>query len=100
MHYAHPLYRVPLDYPDTRRLFVDDSTCLRTQDPASGNLLVYATSLNPDRIVAEGDDENVAYIHTLGEFAPEYTPTAEEVVRALRGPEGAPGPMGPRGMST
>lgn len=41
----------------------------------------------------EGADEPI----TLRDFRTVYTPTDEEVVRALRGPQGYPGPMGAMG---
>ena len=95
---SHPTYVIPVEYASDNEvrevLFRDQSIVL--DELASGELEIYATSLPDDTYflidAGYGDEES-----NLRDFAQPYTPTPEEVMRALQGPPGPPGPMGPQG---
>lgn len=95
---SHPLYVIPVEYARDNEvreaLFRDQSIVL--DELASGELEIYATSLPDDTYflidAGYGDEES-----NLRDFAQPYTPTPEEVMRALRGPKGDTGPMGMQG---
>lgn len=88
-YFARPLYVIPTGYPALRSQLQRDSSAvvyLRRHDDA---LLVFATSLPPEHTTPE--------MLKLADFAEQYVPTPEEVMRALRGPAGPPGPEGVAG---
>lgn len=91
---AHPLYRVPRELTRTQDMFRDAGGCL--EFTRGGDLLVYSTPLDPDMNIPGLEAEEYC-LDTISDLAPAYTPTAEEVMRALRGPRGYTGPMGPGG---
>lgn len=99
MYYGHPVYRVPSGYDATKRMFLD-SPGANNIHPETGDMLVFSTWIGPDVPIPEEDAEKfwLEEDATVRDLIPEYLPTAEEVVRALRGPMGPPGPMGMDGL--
>lgn len=90
MRSPHPLFKVPADMwgevpPESRDEF------LWLWDEGRQNALVYSA---PDRArgwwFPDGYGDEVA----MEDLLYRYTPTPEEVMRALQGPPGPPGPMG------
>ena len=92
IHRAHPLYRIPRELTLTQDLFRDAGGCLEFS--RGGDLLVYSTPLDHDMNIP-GLEADAYCLDTISDLSPAYTPTAEEVMRALRGPAGPVGPMGP-----
>lgn len=92
----HPLYIIPAEYKALREMFEDHDLMEISDVMPNGDLHVYASEFGPE--TAYGFDGEWDYHEgTLADFVPEYTPTPEEVMRALRGPKGDTGPMGPQG---
>ena len=94
MKSPHPLFKVPADMwgevpPESRDEF------LWLWDEGKQNALVYSA---PDRArgwwFPDGYGDEVAMESMLYR----YTPSAEEVCRALQGPPGPTGPMGAQGL--
>ena len=94
MKSPHPLFKVPADMwgevpPESRDEF------LWLWDEGRQNALVYS---GPDRArgwwFPDGYGDEVAMESLLYR----YTPSAEEVARALQGPPGPVGPMGAQGL--
>lgn len=90
MRCSHPLYEVPSDlWESVPSDIQEDCTVFHADD----SVLVLAAPERLDDISvmdAYGDGIPVRYFRAL------YTPSPEEVCRALQGP---PGPAGPAGMS-
>lgn len=97
----HPLYIIPAEYKALREMFEDHDLMEVSDVMPNGDLHVYASEFGPE--TAYGFDGEWDYHEgTLADFVPEYTPTPEEVMRALQGPLGPQGPQGatgPRGES-
>ena len=96
----HPLYIIPSEYQSVQKAFQDLDMMEVSDVMPNGDLHVYASEFSPDTCFTVsfdygnyGSNEEVL----LSEFAPKYTPTSEEVMRALQGPMGPTGPMGPKG---
>lgn len=91
----HPLYLIPADFPGVQAMFQDTQEHLTYSDEG-GNLYVYATNLAETNFPQDPRALEQGYT-SLADFTPYYTPTPEEVMRALQGPPGPAGPMGPKG---
>lgn len=94
----HPLYIIPPWYPALQEMFSENDMMEVSDTMANGDLHVYASKFSPetdvtDLVDPDYDDDGMR----LSDFTPVYTPTPEEVVRALRGPKGDTGPMGMQG---
>lgn len=84
-----------MDERELRKFFVDQPGTTIV-DIESGDLLVLMTPVPPDYVFSPAPGEE-GESRRLKDFEVPYTPTAEEVVRALRGPKGDTGPMGMMG---
>ena len=97
-----PLYKIP----DSRKalfdhILEDDPDTVYRYDLDREEYHIYFTKANVEKFyeikIADGYGEYFIDV-ALVEFYVEYVPTAFEVSRALRGPQGVPGPMGMMGL--
>ena len=98
---ANPIYVIPEEIRNHNQLLFKSDVADVSDVMPNGDLHIYATSLPPNTVVYDPDDDDHEDLDDgpkLSDFATKYTPTAEEVVRALRGPQGETGPMGAQGL--
>lgn len=93
MEYSHPLYVIPTEFWDSARSLMP---CEMIAFFGDGVVRVYAApdALADAVLTNDNDPDDMRYGDV---FRTVYTPNAEEVCRALRGPQGYPGPVGAMG---
>lgn len=100
-HVARPLYVIPREYEHQYldALSRTNNLAKVLDAPLAAPAGATAVLIAPDylgSLVIEEDEEGLHDL-TFDDFRPRYTPTDEEVARALRGPAGPVGPMGMAG---
>lgn len=100
-HVARPLYVIPREYEHQYldALSRTNNLAKVLDAPLAAPAGATAVLIAPDYLGSVVIDEDEEGLHdlTFDDFRPAYTPTDEEIARALRGPMGPVGPMGMAG---